>query len=198
MNFEGFVDYRRRPPFQSERRLDLFLQQIFADEELAVRTQFHVAESYFELFKSHLKLGREEEASKTSGRLHLKQLVGDYPDPKYAPRVNYLLGQFSQELKEWDKAIEAYETIVRNFPEHSLAADAQYKLAQAYEEASASTTPSKTSSLADLSGALIANAMIRISEYSTSVRFSISPPKWGSSSSSASIPTNGLPKWPSA
>ena len=47
----------------------------------------------------------------------------------------YLLGQFSQELKEWGHAIEAYETIVRNFPEHPLAADAQYKLAQAYEEA---------------------------------------------------------------
>lgn len=144
--------------------------KVFADEELAVRTQFHVAESYFELFKSHRKLGREEEASRNlgHGRLALKQLVEDYPDPKYAPRMNYLLGQFAQELKEWGGAIEAYETIVRNFPEHPLAADAQYKLAQAYEEAErfddaleayvtlASTYPKSP---------LIANAMIRISEY---------------------------------
>ena len=144
--------------------------KIFADEELAVRTQFHVAESYFELFKSHRKLGREEEAADDleRGRQSLKQLVEDYPDPKYAPRVNYLLGQFSQELKEWGGAIEAYETIVRNFPEHPLASDAQYKLAQAYEEAErfddaleayvtlASTYPKSP---------LIANAMIRISEY---------------------------------
>ncbi len=168
---EGFVDYTAEATVSigADGLISSF-SKIFADEELAVRTQFHVAESYFELFKSHLKLGREEEASEDleKGRLHLKQLVEDYPDPKYAPRVNYLLGQFSQELKEWDKAIEAYETIVRNFPEHSLAADAQYKLAQAYEEAKrfddaleayvtlASTYPKSP---------LIANAMIRISEY---------------------------------
>jgi len=168
---EGFVDYTAEATVSiGADGLITSFSKIFADEELAVRTQFHVAESYFELFKSHLKLGREEEASEDleNGRLHLKQLVEDYPDPKYAPRVNYLLGQFSQELKEWDKAIEAYETIVRNFPEHSLAADAQYKLAQAYEEAKrfddaleayvtlASTYPKSP---------LIANAMIRISEY---------------------------------
>jgi TolA-binding protein len=168
---EGFVDYTAEATVSiGADGLITSFSKIFADEELAVRTQFHVAESYFELFKSHLKLGREEEASKDleNGRLHLKQLVEDYPDPKYAPRVNYLLGQFSQELKEWDKAIEAYETIVRSFPEHMLAADAQYKLAQAYEEAKrfddaleayvtlASTYPKSP---------LIANAMIRISEY---------------------------------
>ena len=168
---EGFVDYTAEAMVSigADGLISSF-SKIFADEELAVRTQFHVAESYFELFKSHLKLGREEEAFEDleNGRLHLKQLVEDYPDPKYAPRVNYLLGQFSQELKEWDRAIEAYEMIVRNFPEHSLAADAQYKLAQAYEEAKrfddalesyvtlASTYPKSP---------LIANAMIRISEY---------------------------------
>ena len=168
---EGFADYGSQASVSigADGLISSF-SKIFADEELAVRTQFHVAESYFELFKSHLKLGREKEASQDleNGRLHLKQLVEDYPDPKYAPRVNYLLGQISQELKEWDKAIESYETIVRNFPEHSLAADAQYKLAQAYEEAKrfddaleayvtlASTYPKSP---------LIANAMIRISEY---------------------------------
>ena len=144
--------------------------KVFADEELAVRTQFHIAESYFELFKSHQKLGRDEEAARDleNGRRSLKQLVEDYPDPKYAPRVNYLLGQFSQELKQWSDAIDAYETIVRNYPEDTLAADAQYKLAQAYEEAErfddaleayvtlASTYPNSP---------LIANVMIRINEY---------------------------------
>ena len=50
----------------------------------------------------------------------------DYPDPKYAPRISYLLGQFAQELKAWDEAIEAYESIVRYHGDHSLAADAQY------------------------------------------------------------------------
>ena len=137
---------------------------------MAVRTQFHIAESYFELFKSHQKLGRDKEAANDleHGRRTLKHLVEDYPDPKYAPRVNYLLGQFSQELKQWSDAIDAYETIVRNYPEDTLAADAQYKLAQAYEEAErfddaleayvtlASTYPNSP---------LIANVLIRINEY---------------------------------
>ena len=104
---EGFVDYTAEATVSiGADGLITSFSKIFADEELAVRTQFHVAESYFELFKSHLKLGREEEAAKDleNGRLHLKQLVEDYPDPKYAPRVNYLLGQFSQELKQWSDA----------------------------------------------------------------------------------------------
>ena len=91
---EGFVDYTAEATVSigADGLISSF-SKIFADEELAVRTQFRVAESYFELFKSHLKLDREEEASEDleKGRLHLKQLVEDYPDPKYAPRVNYLL-----------------------------------------------------------------------------------------------------------
>ena len=59
----------------------------------------------------------------------------DYPDPKYAPRISYLLGQFAQELEDWNEAIRAYELIIRRFPDHTLAADARYKLAQSYEEA---------------------------------------------------------------
>ena len=144
--------------------------KLFGDKDLAVETQFHIAESYFELFKGHLKLEREEEANKelAAGRRILTDLRQDYPDPKYLPRINYLLGQFAQELEDWDTAIDAYETIVRNFAEHSLAADAQYKLAQCYEKAGefdealeayvtlASTYPKSP---------LIASVMIRISEY---------------------------------
>jgi TolA-binding protein len=144
--------------------------KIYGDEELAIQTQFHVAESYFELFKSHLELERMEEAQADleNGRRTLRELQEDYPDPKYAPRVAYLLGQFAQELKSWDEAIESYGTIVSDYPEHSLAADAQYKLGQCYEEAEqfdealeayvtlAATYPENP---------LISNVMIRINEY---------------------------------
>ncbi len=144
--------------------------KIFGDEQLAIQTQFHIAESYFELFKSHLNLERTEEANNDleNGRRVLKELQEDYPDPKYAPRVAYLLGQFAQELKNWDEAIVAYETIVRQYPDHTLAADAQYKLGQCYEEASrfddaleayvtlAATYPQNP---------LISSVMIRINEH---------------------------------
>jgi TolA-binding protein len=144
--------------------------KIFGNESLAIQTQFHIAESYFELFKSHLKLGRKEEADSDliNGRRILRELQEDYPDPKYAPRVAYLLGQFSQELKNWEEAIDAYETIVKQYPDHSLAADSQYKLGQCYEEAGrldealeayvtlAATYPQNP---------LISNVMIRINDH---------------------------------
>ena len=144
--------------------------KIFGDEDLAIQTQFHIAESYFELFKSHLALEREEEATAdlNAGRKVLQELAEDYPDPKYAPRVAYLLGQFSQELEEWPEAITAYKTIVRDYPEHTLAADAQYKLGQCHEQAGefdaaldayvalAATYPDSP---------LIASVMMRINEH---------------------------------
>lgn len=144
--------------------------KIFGDEALAIQTQFHIAESYFELFKSHLALEREEEADEDlrNGRRVLRELQEDYQDPKYNARISYLLGQFAQELEDWDEAIEAYETIVKQHPDHSLAADAQYKLGQCYEEAErldealeayvtlAATYPESP---------LISNVMIRINEH---------------------------------
>ena len=61
---EGFVDYAAEATVSiGADGLVSSFSKIFADEELAVRTQFHVAESYFELFKSHLKLGRDKEAA---------------------------------------------------------------------------------------------------------------------------------------
>jgi len=142
----------------------------FNDEKLAVETQFHIAECYFELFKSHKSLGRDEEQQRDlqAGRRILREVMEDYPDPKYVPRVAYLLGQFAQELGQYDEAIESYEMIVRQYPNDSLAPDAQYKLAQCYEEAGdfeealeayvtlAATYPKSP---------LIANVMIRISDY---------------------------------
>jgi TolA-binding protein len=142
----------------------------FDDEQLAVETQFHIAESYFELFKSHKQLGRkdDQQADLEAGRRVLKEVMQDYPSPKHAPRVAYLLGQFSQELRQWDEAIASYQLIVRQFPDSSLAADAQYKLAQCLEESGdfdnaleayvtlAATYPKSP---------LIANVMVRISDH---------------------------------
>ena len=79
--------------------------RLFGDEALAVETQFHIAESHFELFKSHKALGREAEAKADleAGRRVLREVIEDYPNPKYTPRVSYLLGQFAQELKQYGR-----------------------------------------------------------------------------------------------
>jgi len=142
----------------------------FQDETLAVETRFRIAESYFELFKSHKQLQRESEklTDLESGRRVLREVMDDYPDPKYAPRVAYLLGQFSQELQEWDEAIKAYEMILRQFPENTLAPDAQYKLAQCYEQAGdfdQALEAYVTLAATHPKSPLIPNVMIRISDY---------------------------------
>ena len=144
--------------------------KVFNNESLAIETKFHIAESYFELFKSHRELGRDAEQTGDleAGRRVLREVMEDYPDPKYAPRIAYLLGQFAQELGQWEEAIASYDLIIRQYPDHSLAPDAQYKMAQCYEEAGdfdqalegyvtlAATYPKSP---------LIASCMIRISDY---------------------------------
>ena len=142
----------------------------FNDETLAVETKFRIAESYFELFKSHKEIGRDEEqlVDLESGRRILQEVMEDYPDPKYVPRISYLLGQFSQELGQWSQAIVSYEVILQQYADHTLAPDAQFKLAQCYEESGdfdealeayvtlAATFPRSP---------LIASVMIRISDH---------------------------------
>ncbi|MDE0816253.1 MAG: tetratricopeptide repeat protein, partial [Pirellulaceae bacterium] len=142
----------------------------FNDEELAVETKFRIAESYFELFKSHKEIGRDEEqlVDLESGRRILQEVMEDYPDPKYVPRISYLLGQFSQELGQWSQAITSYEVILHQYADHTLAPDAQFKMAQCYEESGdfnealeayvtlAATFPKSP---------LIASVMIRISDH---------------------------------
>ena len=144
--------------------------KVYKDEDLAIQTQFHIAESYFELFKSHLKLKRDEEAQAdlTAGRRVLREVKEDFPSPKYAPRIAYLLGQFAQEMQEWDEAIVSYRSIVRNHPEHELAPDAQYKLGQCYEQAGqldAALESYVTLAATYPKSPLIANVMLRINEH---------------------------------
>jgi TolA-binding protein len=144
--------------------------KVYKDEDLAIQTQFHIAESYFELFKSHRRLKHDEEAAAdlASGRRVLRELQDDYPNPKYAPRVSYLLGQFAQEMEAWDEAIAAYGSIVRNHPDHNLAPDSQYKLSQCHEEAG--ELDEALEGYVTLAGTypkspLIANVMLRINEH---------------------------------
>lgn len=142
----------------------------FNDERLAVETKFHIAESFFELFKSHKALARKEEelVDLEAGRRILQEVMEDYPDPKYVPRIQYLLGQFAQELGQWDDAVDAYEQIINHYADHLLAPDAQYKLAQCYEEKGdfdAALEAYVTLAATYPKSPLISSVMIRISDH---------------------------------
>ncbi len=142
----------------------------FNDERLAVETKFRIAESFFELFKSHKALARKDEelADLEAGRHILQEVMEDYPNPKYVPRIQYLIGQFAQELGQWDEAIDAYEEIINHHPDHELAPDSQYKLAQCHEEKGdfdAALEAYVTLAATYPRSPLIASVMIRISDH---------------------------------
>ena len=142
----------------------------FDDEALAVETKFRIAESYFELFKSHKDLQRTQEQASDleAGRRILHEIMEDYPERKYVPRTAYLLGQFAQELEHWDEAVESYEVITRQYQEHPLASDAQYKLAQTHEESGdfdAALEAYVTLAATYPKSPLIPNVMIRICDH---------------------------------
>lgn len=142
----------------------------FNNEKLAVETKFTIAESYFELFKSHKQLGRtsEQKSDLEAGRRVLREVMEDYPDPKYVPRIAYLLGQFAQELGDVDEAVSAYRMIIDQYPDHTLAPDAQYKMAQAYEQRGdfdAALEAYVTLAATYPKSPLIASVMIRICDH---------------------------------
>jgi TolA-binding protein len=144
--------------------------KVFDQEELAVQTQFTIAESHFELFKSHLALNRQAPAAieLAAGRKVLQELAEDFPGSKYGARISYLSGQFAQEMKDWPAAIAAYQSIIRDAPEHTLAADAQFKLGQCYEAAQRPDDAMEayvTLAASYPKSPLIANAMVRMNDY---------------------------------
>ena len=47
------------------------------DEDLAIQTQFHIAESYFELFKGHRKLKHDEEKGRVDEIRRIQAEHGD-------------------------------------------------------------------------------------------------------------------------
>jgi len=60
-------------------------------------------------WQENIERDDEAQADLAAGRRVLREVQEDHPNPKYAPRVAYLLGQFAQEMKEWDEAIASYQ-----------------------------------------------------------------------------------------
>ena len=180
--------------------------KIFGDEDLAIQTQFHIAESYFELFKSHLALEREEEANRRpqlAGRKVLRELAGGLPGPEIRPARRLpartvLSG--AQGVAGGDRPLTRPSCATT--PEHTLAADAQYKLGQCHEQAGefdaaldayvalAATYPDSP---------LIASVMMRINEPLLRRRELRDAPPKSRRNSSRNSPTTSTPRaWPSA
>jgi len=148
----------------------LVFEKKYSTEQVAIESQFRMAEAYFELFKNYHTLKQEADASNAlnEGMELLKELREDYPSKTYEARTDYLLGQFAQELKKYDEAIGYYKRIVQNHSDSPLAPDAQYKLGQCYEEKGdidAASAEYVTLAYTWPDNPLVANVVVRIAEY---------------------------------
>ncbi len=119
----------------------------FEDDDIAVQTQFTVAESYFELAKKHRNLGQEELAKREilQGKRLLEEAIRDFPDSDVRAQAEYLLANLALEFGNdaddqqrkkdfYNEAINRFTDIVSSDPDSSYAPKSQYKKALVYEK----------------------------------------------------------------
>ena len=119
----------------------------YDDPEIAMRTQFSLAESYLEIAKSHRKLGKSEMAAREYVRAKqlLAKAMDQFKDPETRAHAEYLLGTLSLEeandtaegeLQEtrYRAALSRFMNVTGSYPETLHASKAQYRIATVYEK----------------------------------------------------------------
>ena len=142
-------------PGEVERSVEIFkgatgevlpFTKRFQDSEIAVETQFTVAEAYFEMAKKHRELGQEDLAHKeiAQGKKLLEEAIRDYPNTAARAQADYLLADLAYEgskdvgpeeaKKRYAEAIVRFSDIVATYPDSTYAPKAQYKKALIFEK----------------------------------------------------------------
>ncbi|MFP4105113.1 MAG: tetratricopeptide repeat protein [Phycisphaerae bacterium] len=119
----------------------------FKDPEIAVQTQFTVAEAYFELAKKHRELKRNDLAKEeiAIGKDTLENAIRDYPNTEARAQADYLLANLALEYadenedvnlkkKFYLEAVRRFTDITSNFPKSAYAPKSQYKKAIVFEK----------------------------------------------------------------
>lgn len=119
----------------------------YDDPDVAMRTQFSLAEAYLEMAKRHRKLGETERANHEYERAKdmLEKAMDMFRDPDTRAHAEYLLGNLTQEeadtteaaeLKEdrYRAALSRYMRVTGSYPDTLYASKAQFKIATVYEQ----------------------------------------------------------------
>ncbi len=119
----------------------------FNDQKIAVRTQFSMAEAYFEMAKNHRKLGQKAIARKeiSAGKKLLEEAIKEFPGNEERAQADYLLADLALEFAEdaedttikkqkYVEAINMFNDLIQRFPDSPYAPKAQYRKALAYEK----------------------------------------------------------------
>jgi TolA-binding protein len=119
----------------------------FKEPEIAVQTQFTVAEAWFELAKRHRELGQESLARReiAQGKKLLEEAIRDYPNTESRAQADYLLANLSFEFSKDSAneeiarqhaidAVTRFSDIVSSYPDSEYAPKSQYKKALVLEK----------------------------------------------------------------
>ncbi len=118
----------------------------FLDAEIAVQTQFTMAECYFEMAKKYRELKEEETARRTIAQAKkvLDEAIRDYPKSTARIQADYLLANLAYESGEQTKdpelrrrlfieAVGKFSDLVASHPDSDYAPKAQFKKALVFE-----------------------------------------------------------------
>ena len=118
----------------------------YEDSEMAMHTQFAMAESYLELARRHRKTGEPQQADREFSRAKqlLANAVTQFTDPETRSHAEYLLGDLTQENAEatrdpelrrrrYQAALARFMTITGSYADTEYASKAQFKIAVIYE-----------------------------------------------------------------
>lgn len=114
----------------SERTDDIKLKMAISkyrlgllDEASSILTQISSPESLYWMSKISVKFGRDEEAAET-----LSQIPLFYPQSQMASQALYDAAKLYQVNLSFDKALEVYDLLLRNYPKSEFAQDAVWNL----------------------------------------------------------------------
>ncbi|GEM_PF-3277010 len=127
----------------------LAFTKYFPDAEMAVRVQFRLAESLFEMAKDYRKLKQTQRSSDAiaEGKRILEEALINYPDTALAVEGEYLLANLYQEMAAeveetdeeksrgfYQEALSRFSAILSGYPDSDFAARAQFHKALCLEK----------------------------------------------------------------
>ncbi len=118
----------------------------FQDTEIAVQTQFTMAEAYFEMAKKHRALKEEEVARRgiAQGKKLLEEAIRDYPKTDARVQADYLLANLAFESAEqteneelrkklFVESVTRFSDLIAGYPDSEYAPKSQFKKALVFE-----------------------------------------------------------------
>lgn len=108
----------------------------FKDPDMAVKTNFLMAEALFEMAKSHRAMKKDElaKAEIARGKRILEEALRDYPNTTLKAQGEFLLANLAQQLDKFQEAIGRYSVVISTWPESDYAVKSQYQKAQCLEK----------------------------------------------------------------